>query len=139
MSYKCVLQTLEFAFVLLIFFEFFCDGLGHHGKGVSLLLLPELVRVEQYVGGLCIARRTRLFNLDLVQLEVVQVVHERLVGPRVMQRRGQVKIAIEQNQQRPLEAQLPAVTHLVIQEQTIAAVPQVFADFFVQFLFKTCK
>ena len=62
--------------------------------------------------------------------------HKCLVGPRVMQWRGQVKIAIKQYQKRPLEAQLPAVTHLIIQKQTIAAVSQIFADFFVQFLFE---
>ena len=56
-----------------------------------------------------------------------------LVRPCVVQRRGQVKLAVENDEQRPVEAELASL-NAIADKQGVAGVSQVLSDLLVQLL-----
>ena len=55
-----------------------------------------------------------------------------LICPRVVEGRGQVKLAVEEDEDGAVEAVLARLRHPVVDEQRVARVAQVLAQFLVE-------
>ena len=109
-------EALDFALRVLVVLELLLDGFGHVGEEAATVLHPELVlgiQIARFgfglVGGpvpVAVGSSVAAFALlhrNAVQIQIQNVVHQRLVRPRVVQRRRHVHVAVYQHEQRSLE------------------------------------